>query len=181
MLVLAGGWEIGTSELKNAIDCCIKAYEDEVGQARGCTRPTRYLQKDEGGLAVLAFPGTNPDVKEDVRCDARFRLRPLCSIKIEAFASLTKEQAHEGFLDRLEDLVLARDSGGRPFEKALPRALAQLIRDGKKILLVGHSLGGAVAILTAIWLLQCCHGSVSPPLHIPHCHHVLSEESKCNV
>lgn len=144
------------SNIHIALECCVEAYENEEELSMGSTRASRYYYRLQDNLAVIAFPGTNPGVEEDVRCDARYKLHLLRSSGISAFAKFTDEQAHEGFLERLKGILLASDAQpSSGVGRSLPAHLQQLIREGKRILLVGHSLGGSIAILTAIWLLQC--------------------------
>lgn len=103
-------------------------------------------------LIVVAFRGTEPDDLADLAADANLLKTPWLDV-----SGMTLGEVHKGFADALLD----DPSNGN----ILMQLCSQLnkLEDAPRILLTGHSLGAALATLTAGYLNQ---SSLAEKIHL---------------
>ncbi|KAH8828777.1 alpha/beta-hydrolase [Flagelloscypha sp. PMI_526] len=99
---------------------------------------------------VVAHEGTNPDDLISVFNDLEVILVPLKTDQFPLFANSGAE-VHNGFQDSFY-------GGARDILRTVQDAL--ISKNSNKVLLTGHSLGGAVAVMDAIMLKQFLDSSI---------------------
>lgn len=126
----------------------VRTFSQEGTQAFLCTRKVGLGSGAEKTIAFLVFRGTEPKDFQDIKTDARAALKAY-TIDAEVI------ELHSGYLDTFElvqaDIKAALNSV--PFDQ---------------LLIMGHSLGGALAILTTRLLASditgACYTFGAPPI-----------------
>ena len=141
----------GEADVRSAVTRVRDAFPSGAVSLRGvsvarASKRHRYLVADAPGAVFVACAGTQD--ARDLVTDASVRAADLELAPPEARTALGRSRrarlfAHGGFASRARSL------------RAQIRALFRnaVIRDGKRLVLCGHSLGGAVAALAMLGLL----------------------------
>lgn len=116
------------------------------------------LERGREPINILAVTGT--ETKQDIKNDIRFGKVPFGGASGPAFIETAGRKnlnadfplVHSGFNDYTNALYFMRDGQGRLFGEALQKMLQANPKE--KLLLTGHSLGGAVATLLAARLVD---------------------------
>eukprot|EP01018_Ginkgo_biloba_P033519 Gb_34241 [translate_table: standard] len=112
-------------------------------------------------FVMIAFPGTT--TINEIITDSKFGLCEITAACNELFSSLKNARTdepglvHKGFLDRF--LSIQRTS-------QLENEILGEANQDKTIVLTGHSVGGAVATLATLWILEKGLRPHSPPMSI---------------
>ncbi|KAL4379677.1 hypothetical protein GQ457_02G010120 [Hibiscus cannabinus] len=121
--------------------------------------PDSYLVQQIGTVAYVAFSGRQVDSGLEQSCR---NLLPLDAADAGLFAPLYRHsqpeepiKVHHGMLK----LFLSFYSG-------LRIQVAALVGKVKSIVMTGHSIGGAAASLSALWLLCHLHSTMSSPMSV---------------
>nr|GMD34633.1 protein EDS1-like [Ipomoea batatas] len=147
--------ELREDLIKKACSFAMKAHEKFPGKAY------LYEKSQSSNYAIFAFPGlwavgdwyTHKPFGETKVNTTLFRF--LRSIGTDEVALV-----NAAFSSRFEEL-LRRTSLSSEVQKA--------VSDGKQIVFTGHSSGGPVAILAAIWCLETHFSRPPPPQRFPFC------------
>eukprot|EP01018_Ginkgo_biloba_P037611 Gb_07530 [translate_table: standard] len=145
---------VGSSELlAEAWEASQSAYNNN----------SNFYRNESKGVVFIAFPGSQS--VEDLVTDSMFGE---CEINKgnELFASMKDTNVdppvpalvHEGFLRRF----LRISQGGSDLQSTISNAE----KEGKIIVFTGHSLGGAIATLSTLWMLEKRQRQRSPPFCI---------------
>ncbi|CAN4099333.1 unnamed protein product [Withania somnifera] len=155
MVSIGEGIEVKDELIKKACNLAMEAHSLSSG------KPYIYKKKSGSTDAVFGFAGTWS--LDGWYSNTSFGETKINTTSFPSMRSIGTDEVaivNEAFASRFAD-ILNKSSLKNEVDKA--------ISDGKQIVFAGHSSGGPIAILAALWCLECCRTRPSDNLVYPYC------------
>ncbi|XP_060170323.1 protein EDS1L-like [Lycium barbarum] len=155
MVRLAEGIEVKDELIKKACNLATEAHNLSSG------KPYIYKKKSGSMEAVFGFAGTwSPDGWYSSTSFGETKINRTLYPSLRNVGTDEVAMVNKAFYSRFED-ILNKSSLKNEVEKAMS--------DGKQIVFAGHSSGGPIAILAALWCLEYCRTRPNDNLVYPYC------------